>query len=78
MSKKVKYKLTIELYGLPAYSVDKLLEQGLHGHTKERVVEGLLAQHIQDHWEELQARGLSIKGAEEQNYIPIDVVEPEE
>ncbi len=74
----VWYELKVEFYGLPAYVIDRLLETGLYGNTREGVVERLVANAIAEmmHADGLEHLGVTIQDARVKGYIPIKVQEP--
>ena len=68
---KTEYKVNVSFYGMPAYVIDKLLEQGLHGTTKSGVVERIVSEWMLEHVYDLEFFGINIQDAKEQKYIPI-------
>ena len=61
----------VEVYGMPAYVVDKLLETGLYGNTREKVLERIVVSWISEKFDFLKYLGVSLEEAKIKGYIPI-------
>lgn len=68
---KKEYCLEVEFCGIPAYVIDKLVETGLYGTTKEGIIEGMVSDWIVDHMDHLETLNITATGAKTEGYIPI-------
>ncbi len=77
----IEYDVNVRLYGLPAYAIQKMVDQGLWGQTEEEVVRTLVSQGVVREFRSglLGHLGITLDGAKEENYIPVKPdPEPEE
>lgn len=70
---KTRYSLRIELYGMPAYIIDELLQRGLHGVTRENVLEHIVSEALNGRLDEFARSGITYADAERKGYVPIKI-----
>ncbi len=70
---KRNYTLKVEFYGGPAYIINELQKLGLHGRTKEGVVERIIIDWIFQNFNKLDNLGINLSDAEKKGYIPAKI-----
>jgi hypothetical protein len=65
------YRQSAEYFGLPAYVIDKLVETGFFGRTRESVIEHITSDWVIHNLDKLSALGINIDEAKKEGYIPI-------
>jgi hypothetical protein len=72
---ETEYNVKVNLYGLPAYIIDKLLETGLYGFNREDALERIVCDWIEGRLDKLENLGIDFEEAKRKGYIPIKIKE---
>ncbi len=70
IKKQVEYNVRIRLDGFPAYTLDKIVESGIYGSTREEVTNYIIRDWSSQRWKTLSDLGVKIEEAIKLGYVP--------
>ena len=66
-----EYPITLNVYGLPAYALERLPEIGILGDSPESVLEFIMQTWMFKNQDRLKELGITIEAAEKAEYVPV-------
>ena len=69
MALETTYDVRLHLEKFPAYVVERLIDTGLHGRTRESVVEEIVLSWMREHRSELEIFGITLEDAKNKGYF---------